>query len=167
VLPNSPLSHCVILALFRQTLGNPHPSPNSRQHTASLAVVCCRTHFADFRYCHVGCHPVATVQQCFSSAYALTDFNPVTRTIFIGKNKDYSRNKWEWCPALVASKCSFTNDNPCLQPLSSHPSCILWMDKGLCNVKSSHFCFFSKSSCLTRSEIDKLFSTGDEVDRER
>ena len=44
VLPNSPLSHCVIPALFRQALGNPRPSPNSRQHTASLAVVCCRTH---------------------------------------------------------------------------------------------------------------------------
>jgi hypothetical protein len=44
VLPNSPLSHCVIPALFRQVLDNLRPSPNSRQHTASLAVVCCRTH---------------------------------------------------------------------------------------------------------------------------
>jgi hypothetical protein len=44
VLPNSPLSHCVIPALFRQALGNSRPSPNSRQHTVSLAVVCCRTH---------------------------------------------------------------------------------------------------------------------------
>jgi len=43
-LPNSPLSHCVIPALFRQALNNPRPSPNFRQHTASLAVVCCRTH---------------------------------------------------------------------------------------------------------------------------
>jgi len=44
VLPNSPLSHCVIPALFRQALDNPRPSLNSRQHTAALAVVCCRTH---------------------------------------------------------------------------------------------------------------------------
>ena len=45
---------------------------------------CCvlpHTHSADFRYCHASCHPVATVQQCFSSAYALTDFNPVTGAI--------------------------------------------------------------------------------------
>jgi len=44
VLPNSPLSHCVIPALFRQALENPRPSPNSCQHTAALAVVCCCTH---------------------------------------------------------------------------------------------------------------------------
>jgi len=44
VLPNFPLSHCVIPALFRQALDNPRPSPNSRQHTATLTVVCCRTH---------------------------------------------------------------------------------------------------------------------------
>jgi hypothetical protein len=30
VLLNSPLSHCVIPALFRQALDNPRPSPNSR-----------------------------------------------------------------------------------------------------------------------------------------
>jgi len=39
-----PLSHCVIPAVFRQALGNPRPSPNSRQHTAALVIVCCRTH---------------------------------------------------------------------------------------------------------------------------
>ena len=39
-----PLSHCVIPTVFRQALGNPRPSPNSRQHTAALAIVCCRTH---------------------------------------------------------------------------------------------------------------------------
>jgi hypothetical protein len=44
MLPNSPLFHCVIPALFHQALDNPCPSPNSCQHTAVLAVVCCRTH---------------------------------------------------------------------------------------------------------------------------
>jgi len=44
MLPNFPLSHCVIPALFHQALDNPCSSPNSRQHTAVLAVVCCRTH---------------------------------------------------------------------------------------------------------------------------
>ena len=42
---------------------------------------CCvlpHTHAADFRYCHVSCHPVATIQQCFSLAYSLMDLNPVT-----------------------------------------------------------------------------------------
>ena len=44
MLPNFPLSHCVIPALFRQVLNNLHPSPNSHQHTAALVVVCCRAH---------------------------------------------------------------------------------------------------------------------------
>jgi hypothetical protein len=60
-IPHCPI--CVIPALFRQALGNSRPSPNSRQHTALLAVVCCRTHSVDFCYYHAGCHPVATVQQ--------------------------------------------------------------------------------------------------------
>ena len=44
MLPNSPLCHCVIPTLFHQALDNPCPSPNSRQHIAALAVVCCSTH---------------------------------------------------------------------------------------------------------------------------
>jgi hypothetical protein len=56
-------------------------SPKPQLSSAYCLASCCvlpHTHSADFRYCHAGCHPVATVQQCFSSAYALTDFNPVT-----------------------------------------------------------------------------------------
>ena len=56
-------------------------SPKSQLSSTHCRASCCvlpHTHAADFRYCHAGCHPVATVQQCFSSAYALTDFNPVT-----------------------------------------------------------------------------------------
>jgi hypothetical protein len=78
VLPNSPLSHCVILALFRQALDNPRPK--SQLSSAYCCASCCvlsRTHSANFRYCHTSYHPVATIQQCFSSAYTLTDFNPV------------------------------------------------------------------------------------------
>jgi len=58
-----------------------HSSPKPQLSSAYCLASCCvlpHTHSADFRYCHAGCHPVATVQQCFSSAYALTDFNPVT-----------------------------------------------------------------------------------------
>jgi hypothetical protein len=56
-------------------------SPKSQLSSAYCCASCCvlpHTHSVDFRYCHASCHPVATVQQCFSSAYALTDFNPVT-----------------------------------------------------------------------------------------
>ena len=56
-------------------------SPKSQLSSAYCCASCCvlpHTHSADFRYCHVSCHPVATIQQCFPSAYTLTDFNPVT-----------------------------------------------------------------------------------------
>jgi len=59
-------------------------SPKPQLSSAYCLASCCvlpHTHSADFRYCHASCHPVATVQQCFSSAYALTDFNPVTDSI--------------------------------------------------------------------------------------
>ena len=56
-------------------------SPKPQLPSAHCCASCCvlpHTHVADFRYCQAGCHPVTTVQQCFSSAYTLTDFNPVT-----------------------------------------------------------------------------------------
>jgi hypothetical protein len=56
-------------------------SPKPQLSSACCCASCCvlpHTHSADFRYCHASCHPVATVQQCFSPAYTLTDFNPVT-----------------------------------------------------------------------------------------
>jgi hypothetical protein len=43
-----PIVHCVIPTLFHQALDNPRPSLNSCQHTAALAVVCCRTHTLPF-----------------------------------------------------------------------------------------------------------------------
>ena len=61
-------------------------SPKSQLSLAHCCVSCCvlpHTHAVDFRYCHAGCHPVATVQQHFSSAYTLTDFNPVTETVLL------------------------------------------------------------------------------------
>jgi len=56
-------------------------SPKPQLSLAYCLASCCvlpHTHSADFRYCHAGCDPVAIVYQCFSSTYALTDFNPVT-----------------------------------------------------------------------------------------
>jgi hypothetical protein len=56
-------------------------SPKSQLSSAYCCASCCvlpHTHSADFRYCHASCHRVATIQQCFPSAYTLTDFNPVT-----------------------------------------------------------------------------------------
>jgi hypothetical protein len=61
------------------SLGQSSPKPQlSSAHCCASCCVLPHTHAADFRYCHAGCHPVATIQQCFSSAYTLTDFNPVT-----------------------------------------------------------------------------------------
>jgi len=56
-------------------------SPKPQLSLAHCRASCCmllHTHAVDFRYCHAGCHPIATIQQCFSSAYILTNFNPVT-----------------------------------------------------------------------------------------
>jgi hypothetical protein len=56
-------------------------SPKPQLSSAYCCASCCvlpHTRSADFHYCHASCHPVATVQQCFLSAYTLTDFNPVT-----------------------------------------------------------------------------------------
>ena len=74
--PTVPLCHPSTVS---SSLGQSSPKP--QLSSAYCLASCCvlpHTHSADFRYCHAGCHPVATVQQCFSSAYALTDFNPVT-----------------------------------------------------------------------------------------
>jgi hypothetical protein len=66
------------------SLGQSSPKPQlSSAHCCASCCVLPHTHAADFRYCHEGCHPVATVQQCFSSAYTLTDFNPVTDILLL------------------------------------------------------------------------------------
>jgi hypothetical protein len=84
VLSNSPLSHCVIPTLFRQALDNPRPKSQllSVYYCASYCVLP-PTHSADFRYCHASCHPIATIQQCFSLAYTMTDFNPMTGGLLV------------------------------------------------------------------------------------
>ena len=68
------------------SLGQSSPKPQlSSAHCCLLP----HTHAADFYYCHAGCHPVATVQQCFSSAYAWTDFNPVTPRMKVVKGSEF------------------------------------------------------------------------------
>jgi len=77
--PTVPLCHPSTVS---SSLGQSSPKP--QLSSADCCASCCvlpHTHAADFRYCHAGCHPVATVQQHFSSAYTLTDFNPVTVTL--------------------------------------------------------------------------------------
>jgi len=74
-LPTVPLCHPSTVS---SSLGQSSPKPQfSSAYCLASCSVLPHTHSADFRYCHAGCHPVAIVQQCFSSAYALTDFNPV------------------------------------------------------------------------------------------
>jgi len=66
------------------SLGQSSPKPQlSSTHCCASCCVLPHTHVADFRYCHAGCHLVATVQQCFLSAYTLTDFNPVTDILLL------------------------------------------------------------------------------------
>jgi hypothetical protein len=125
VLPNSPLSHCVILALFHQALDNPHPSPNSRQHTAALVVVCCRAQSTDFCYCHTSCHLVATIQLCFSSAYTLTDFNPVTnlphqKEVDVLVKPSLKHLYPKSAPLFIVQDCPNTTFRPCSY---FHPEC--------------------------------------------
>jgi len=66
-------------SIVLSSLGQSSPKP--QLSSAYCCVSCCvlpHTHSADFCYCHASCQPVATVQQCFLSAYTLTDFNHVT-----------------------------------------------------------------------------------------
>ena len=52
-------------------------SPKPQLSSAYCLASCCvlpHTHSADFRYCHAGCHPVATVQQCFFVSLCLDGF---------------------------------------------------------------------------------------------
>jgi len=66
------------------SLGQSSPKPQlSSAHCCASCCVLPHTHVADFRYYHAGCHPVAIVQQCFSSAYTLMDFNPVTDILLL------------------------------------------------------------------------------------
>jgi hypothetical protein len=66
--------HC-----FVQSWAIHHPSPRlSPTYCWASCCVLPHTHAADFCYCHASCHLVATIQQCFSSAYSLMYFNPVT-----------------------------------------------------------------------------------------
>jgi hypothetical protein len=67
---------------------SPKPQLSSARCCASYCVLP-HTHAVDFYYCHAGCHPVATVQQCFSSAYTLTDFNPVTPRMKVVKGSEF------------------------------------------------------------------------------
>jgi hypothetical protein len=79
--PTVPLCHPSTVS---SNLGQSSPKP--QLSSAYCLASCCvlpHTHSTDFRYCHAGCHPVATVQQCFSLAYALTDFNPVTLNLLL------------------------------------------------------------------------------------
>jgi len=67
-------------------------SPKPQLSLARCCASCCvlpHTHAADFYYCHAGCHPVAIVQQCFLSAYTLTDFNPVTPRMKVVKGSEF------------------------------------------------------------------------------
>jgi len=94
VLPNSPTVSLCHPSTVSSSLGQSLPKP--QLSSAYCCASCCvlpHTHSADFRYCHASCHPVATVQQCFSSAYALTDFNPVTGILYtsIHENKLFQK----------------------------------------------------------------------------
>jgi len=74
--PTVPLCHPSTVS---SSIGQSSPKP--QLSSAYCCANCCvlpHTHSANFRYCHASYHPVAAVQQCFSSAYTLTDFNPVT-----------------------------------------------------------------------------------------
>jgi hypothetical protein len=74
--PTVPLCHPSIVSSSLE-----QSSPKPQLSSAYCCASCCvlpHTHSVDFRYCHASCHPVATIQQCFLSAYILTDFNPVT-----------------------------------------------------------------------------------------
>jgi len=76
-IPHCPIvssQHCFVKSW---AIHRPSPQLSSAYCRASCCVLS-HTHAADFRYCHVSYHPVATIQQCFSSAYSLMDFNPVT-----------------------------------------------------------------------------------------
>ncbi|KAG6782220.1 hypothetical protein POTOM_011614 [Populus tomentosa] len=90
MLPNSIDTADLISAAEFPTVSSCHPStissslgqssPKSQLSSAYCCASCCvlpYTHYADFRYCHASCHPVVTIQQCSTLAYALTDFNPV------------------------------------------------------------------------------------------
>ena len=74
--PTVPLCHPSTVS---SSLGQ--SSPKSQLSSTYCCASCCvlpHTHSTDFCYCHASCHPIATIQQCFSSAYILTNFNPVT-----------------------------------------------------------------------------------------
>jgi len=74
--PTVPLCHPSTVS---SSLGQSSPKPQlSLAYCCASCCVLPHTHSADFRYCHASYHPVATIQQCFSSSYTLMDFNPVT-----------------------------------------------------------------------------------------
>jgi len=74
--PTVPLCHPITVSLSL-VQSSPKSQLSSAYCCASYYVLP-HTHSADFRYYNVSCHPIATIQQCFSSTYSLMDFNPVT-----------------------------------------------------------------------------------------
>jgi len=80
-LPTVPLCHPNTVS---SSLGQ--SSPKSQLLSVCCCASCCvlpQTHSVDFRYCHASCHPIATIQQCFSLAYTMTDFNPMTGGLLV------------------------------------------------------------------------------------
>jgi len=121
--PTVPLCHPSIVS---SSLGQ--SSPKSQLSSSYCCASCCvlpHTHSIDFRYCHVSCRPIATIQQCFSSAYTLMDFNPVTnlpdqKEVDVLVELSLKHLCPKSAPIFTVKDCPHTTSRLCLY---FHPEC--------------------------------------------
>jgi len=121
--PTVPLCHPSIVS---SSLGQSSPKP--QLSSAYCCVSCCvlpRTQSTDFCYCHTSCHLVATIQLCFSSAYTLMDFNPVTnlphqKEVDVLVKPSLKHLYPKSAPLFIVQDCPNTTFRPCSY---FHPEC--------------------------------------------